>query len=155
MGEALSRNRMKDNPLVSSRTLSPRGAIAGEIARLMPPGRRGRRLRIGLLGGSFNPAHRAHRRLSLRAVRLLDLDMVWWLVSPQNPLKPSAGMAPLGVRLAEARKRAGHAAIRATTIERALGTRYAIDTAIALRRRLPRIAFVWLMGADNLAELAR
>ena len=120
----------------------------------MPPARRGRRLRIGLLGGSFNPAHRAHRRLSLRAARLLDLDMVWWLVSPQNPLKPSAGMASLGVRLAQARKCAGHAAIRATAIERALGTRYSIDTVTALRRRLPRLAFVWLMGADNLAELA-
>jgi len=111
--------------------------------------------RIGLMGGSFNPAHDGHRHISLRALRGLRLDAVWWLVSPQNPLKPTAGMAPLAARLARAGQVAGHRAIRVTAIEAALGTRYTVDTVAALRRRLPRARFVWLMGADNLAEVTR
>jgi nicotinate-nucleotide adenylyltransferase len=109
--------------------------------------------RIGLLGGSFNPAHAAHRRISLRAARLLRLDAVWWLVSPQNPLKESAGMAPLDARLAKARRIAGFGPIRVTAIESRLGTRYSLDTLRALGRRLPHARFVWIMGADNLAQL--
>ena len=116
----------------------------------MPPGRRAR---IGLLGGSFNPAHAAHRRISLRAARLLQLDAVWWLVSPQNPLKESAGMAPLEARLAQARRCAGYSPIRVTAIETMLGTRYSVDTLRILRRRLPKTRFVWIIGADNLAQL--
>jgi nicotinate-nucleotide adenylyltransferase len=78
---------------------------------------------------------------------------VWWLVSPQNPLKPRAGMAPLSVRLARARAVAGHGRIRVTAIEQALGTRYTVDTVTALARRLPHVRLVWIMGADNLVEL--
>ena len=111
--------------------------------------------RIGLLGGSFNPAHRGHRRISLDAIRALGLDEVWWLVSPGNPLKPAAGMAPLAARLASARTMARHAPIRATAIESRLGTRYTIDTVRALRRRYPDTRFVWLMGSDNLAQFDR
>ena len=111
--------------------------------------------RIGLLGGSFNPAHRGHRRISLGAIRALRLDEVWWLVSPGNPLKPAAGMAPLAARLAAARQAARHAPIRATAIEAALGTRYTIDTVRALQRRHPGDRFIWLMGADNLAQFHR
>lgn len=111
--------------------------------------------RIGLLGGSFNPAHRGHRRLSLNAMRALGLDEVWWLVSPGNPLKPEAGMAPLAARLASARKVAGHAPIRPSAIEVELGTRYTADTITKLVRRYPQHRFVWLMGADNLAQFHR
>ncbi|WP_419827526.1 nicotinate-nucleotide adenylyltransferase [Sphingomonas sp.] len=111
--------------------------------------------RIGLLGGSFNPAHAAHRRISLAVIRALALDEVWWLVSPGNPLKLAAGMAPLSARVASARAMARRAPIRATVIEAALGTRYTVDTVRALVRRYPRHRFVWIMGADNLADFAR
>jgi nicotinate-nucleotide adenylyltransferase len=107
----------------------------------------------GLLGGSFNPAHGAHRRISLAALEALGLDEVWWLVSPGNPLKPQSGMAPLAARVRSARDQARRAPIRVTAIERQLGTRYTIDTLRALKRRYPKRRFVWLMGADNLAQL--
>lgn len=106
----------------------------------------------GLLGGSFNPAHGGHRRISLFALEALALDEVWWLVSPGNPLKPAAGMAPLAMRLASARSQARHTRVRVTAIERELGTRYTVDTLRALLRRYPSRRFVWLMGADNLAQ---
>ena len=111
--------------------------------------------RIGLLGGSFNPAHGGHRRISLFVLRALDLDEVWWLVSPGNPLKPKKGMAPLSARVRSAMAQAKRAPIRVTAIERELGTRYTVDTLAALRRRYPRREFVWLMGSDNLAQFHR
>lgn len=107
----------------------------------------------GLLGGSFNPAHGAHRAVSLAAIKALGLDEVWWLVSPGNPLKPKAGMAPLAARVRSARAQARRAPISVTAIERELGTRYTIDTLRALKRRYPKRRFVWLMGSDNLAQL--
>ena len=107
---------------------------------------------IGLLGGSFNPAHAGHRRISLFAMRALGLDEVWWLVSPGNPLKPQAGMAPLTTRFRSALAASRNAPIRVTAIERELGTRYTVDTLRALKRLFPRRRFVWLMGADNLAQ---
>ena len=106
----------------------------------------------GLLGGSFNPAHGGHRRISLFTLQALALGEVWWLVSPGNPLKPKAGMAPLVARVGSARAAARRAPIRVTAIERELGTRYTIDTLRALKRRYPRRRFVWIMGADNLAQ---
>jgi len=111
--------------------------------------------RTALLGGSFNPAHRGHRRVTLAAMRALALDEAWWLVSPGNPLKPAAGMAPLAARLASARAMARNAPIRATAIETRLGTRYTADTLRKLRARYPHRRFVWLMGADNLAQFHR
>ena len=112
--------------------------------------------RIGILGGSFNPAHSGHRAISLAALGALGLDEVWWLVSPGNPLKERAGdMAPLAVRLASARAMARHAPIRPSAIELQLGTRYTIDTVRALVRRYPKKRFIWLMGADNLAQFDR
>ena len=108
--------------------------------------------RTGLLGGSFNPAHAGHRRISLEAMERLELAEIWWLVSPGNPLKAEEGMAPLPARLASARRAARRAPIRVTTIEQELGTRYTIDTLRALVRRYPRRHFLWLMGADNLAQ---
>ncbi|MEG3148987.1 nicotinate-nucleotide adenylyltransferase [Sphingomonas sp. ZT3P38] len=112
--------------------------------------------RIGILGGSFNPAHGGHRAISLAAIGALGLDEVWWLVSPGNPLKEKASdMAPLAVRLASARAMARHAPIRPSAIELQLGTRYTIDTVRALVRRYPKNRFIWLMGADNLAQFDR
>jgi nicotinate-nucleotide adenylyltransferase len=115
----------------------------------------GRPLYTGLLGGSFNPAHGAHRRISLFAREALGLDEVWWLVSPGNPLKPAGGMAPLAARVASARRQARRAPIRVTALERELGTRYTVDTLRQLKRRWPRRRFVWLMGADNLGQFSR
>ncbi len=106
----------------------------------------------GLLGGSFNPAHRGHRRITRFAIDALGLDEVWWLVSPGNPLKPTKGMAPLAARLRSAQAMARRAPIIATAIERELGTRYTVNTLAALRRRHPKREFVWLMGSDNLAQ---
>ena len=111
--------------------------------------------RIGLLGGSFNPAHAAHRHISLVAMQQLQLDAVWWLVSPQNPLKSAAGMATLGARVARAQSEARHPRIRVTALESVLGTRFAVDTVIALKRRYPQHRFIWLAGDDIVAELHR
>ena len=108
--------------------------------------------RTGLLGGSFNPAHGAHRAITLFAIEALGLDEVWWMVSPGNPLKPAQGMAPLATRVRSAMEMTQRAPIRVTAIERELGTVYTIDTLRALKRRFPRRRFVWLMGADNLAQ---
>ncbi len=111
--------------------------------------------RIGLMGGSFNPAHRGHRHVALSAIRALALDELWWIVSPGNPLKPARGMAPFAARLASARAMARRAPIHATDIEARLGTRYTADTLRAIVRRYPRDRFVWMMGADNLAQFDR
>ena len=107
----------------------------------------------GLLGGSFNPAHHSHRHISLFAIRALGLSEVWWLVSPGNPLKSHiSDMAPLAARLRSARMRARRAPIRPTAIEARLGTRYTADTLRALVRLYPNRRFIWIMGADNLAQ---
>jgi nicotinate-nucleotide adenylyltransferase len=108
------------------------------------------------LGGSFNPAHGGHLHISLLALRYLDLDEVWWLVSPQNPLKPARGMAPFAERLAGAAAIAkGHPRVKVSAIEAALRTNFTADTIAALGRRFSRTRFVWLMGGDNLAQLPR
>jgi nicotinate-nucleotide adenylyltransferase len=108
--------------------------------------------RTGLLGGSFNPAHRGHRSLSRHAIRALALEEMWWLVSPGNPLKPVSGMAPLAARVASAGREASGLRVRVTAIEQELGTRYTVDTLRALLDRYPKRRFIWLMGADNLAR---
>jgi nicotinate-nucleotide adenylyltransferase len=111
--------------------------------------------RVGLLGGSFNPAHGGHLHISRLALTRLDLDEVWWLVSPQNPLKPSNDMAPFEERLRYAVGiAAAYRRIRVTDIEARLGpTTYTADTLKALLLRFPRSRFVWLMGGDNLAQI--
>jgi len=107
-----------------------------------------------LLGGSFNPAHGGHLHVSRLAMRHLDLDEVWWLVSPQNPLKKPDGMAPFATRFASAEAAAkGERRIVVSDIEERLGTTYTADTLDQLRRRLPRLDFIWLMGGDNLAQI--
>jgi nicotinate-nucleotide adenylyltransferase len=88
-------------------------------------------------------------------MRVLGLDQVWWIVSPGNPLKPAQGMAPFAARLASARVAARRSRIRASDIEARMGTRYTVDTLAALVRRYPKNRFVWLMGADNLAQFHR
>jgi len=110
---------------------------------------------VGLLGGSFNPAHSGHVYISEQALRKLRLDQVWWLVSPQNPLKPTKGMAPIAERVASAQKVVRNPQIHITTLETKLNTRYTADTLAALKRRYPNIRFVWIMGADNLAGFHR
>ena len=111
--------------------------------------------RIGLLGGSFNPAHSGHRHVSLAAMKALDLDEVWWLVSPGNPLKSADGMAPYEARLASARRIARRSRIRASDFERQAGTRFTVDTVAALLRAHPQHRFIWLMGEDILPQFHR
>ena len=110
---------------------------------------------MGVLGGSFNPAHEGHRHIARLALRRLRLHQVWLLVSPGNPLKAAGGMAPMGDRLASAARIADGRRVVATGIEARLHTRYTFDTLQALRRRFPQVRFVWLMGADNLVQLPR
>jgi nicotinate-nucleotide adenylyltransferase len=110
-------------------------------------------MRIGLLGGSFNPAHRGHRHISLEAMRALDLDELWWLVSPGNPLKEDArDMAPFEARLASAQRLARRSRIRASDFERHEGTRFTVDTLRRLKQRYPEHQFIWLLGSDTLRD---
>jgi nicotinate-nucleotide adenylyltransferase len=112
--------------------------------------------RIGLLGGSFNPAHEGHLQLSLGAISALCLDELWWLVSPGNPLKSEASdMAPYEARLESAREMAAGTAIQVSDFERQAGTRYTADTLKALLRDYPGERFIWLMGADTVAQFHR
>jgi nicotinate-nucleotide adenylyltransferase len=123
---------------------------------LKPPGPVADGLKIGLLGGSFNPAHEGHLHVSEMALKQLGLDYVWWLVAPQNPLKPVCGMAPLPERLAYAAdKFEHHPRIIVVDLEQAIGTRYTVDTLRVLKQRFPRVHFVWLMGSDNLEGFRR
>lgn len=122
---------------------------------LRAPGPVSAGLKIGLLGGSFNPAHEGHLYISTVAMKKLGLDYVWWLVAPQNPLKPVAGMAPLEKRHSVATATANHPRILVVNAEHTLSTRYTIDTLIALKKRFPQVNFVWLMGSDNLEGFHR
>ncbi|APX13567.1 nicotinate-nucleotide adenylyltransferase [Tateyamaria omphalii] len=106
---------------------------------------------IGLLGGSFDPAHDGHAHITREAMKRFGLTRVWWLVSPGNPLK-AKGPAPLGRRMARARQVMQHPRVTVTDIEARLGTRYTAQTIAALQARYPGVRFVWLMGADNLAQ---
>ena len=108
-------------------------------------------MRIGLLGGSFNPAHRAHRRISIAAIHVLGLDEIWWLVSLGNPLKKGAtDIAPFAARFVSATRIARRAPVRVSDFEQRHGTRYTIDTVRALGRLYPKHRFIWLLGSDTL-----
>ncbi len=120
-----------------------------------PPGPVVPGLRIGLLGGSFNPAHEGHLNVSEVALKRLGLDYVWWLVTPQNPLKPTRGMAPLAERVKSARIVARHPRIVVMDIEHDFRTHYSFDTLRALQKRFPQVKFTWLMGSDNLQIFRR
>jgi len=135
----------------SRRILS--GAGFGSLAARLPPDTGD--APIGLLGGSFNPAHDAHVEVSETAIKRLGLARVWWLVTPGNPLKAGSTSAPLDARIAAARKLVGSRPITVTGFERSLSDPYTISTLMLLRRRRPQARFVWLMGADCLAEFHR
>lgn len=107
-------------------------------------------MRIGLLGGSFDPPHAGHVHITRWALRSFALDRVWWLVSPGNPLK-SRGPAPIDRRMAAARALVSHPRVVVSDLERRLGTRYTAQTLRRLQALYPGVHFVWLMGADNLA----
>ena len=136
--------------------LSPLGRAHAFLSAPPPFGDR-RKRRVGLLGGSFNPAHEGHLHISLEALKTLQLHQVWWLVSPQNPLKPAKGMAPLATRLKQAAAIAGvgRRRIVVTDLEQRLGVNRTAQTLARLKRRYPGIDFVWLMGADNLLQMRR
>lgn len=112
-------------------------------------------MRIGLLGGSFNPPHAAHLAISLTALKRLGLDQVWWLVTPANPLKDPSKLASLESRVEAARELAKHPRIAVTGFAARGGSAYTIDLLAELKRRFPGVNFVWLMGADNLAQFDR
>jgi nicotinate-nucleotide adenylyltransferase len=112
-------------------------------------------MRIGLLGGSFNPPHIAHRAISLFAIKRLKLDRVWWLVTPGNPLKDNGALHELDERAQAARQMASDPRIDVSCLESVIGTRYTVDTINYLRRRVSGLRFVWIMGADNLAQFHR
>jgi nicotinate-nucleotide adenylyltransferase len=112
-------------------------------------------MRVGLLGGSFNPPHRGHRHVALMALKRLGLDRVWCMVSPGNPLKPAAGLAHFEARFAAARRVLRHPRIDVTGFEAALTSAYTIDSLRFLKRRYPNVHFIWIMGGDNLASFHR
>jgi nicotinate-nucleotide adenylyltransferase len=126
------------------------------VTWLLPPGPVAPGLRIGLLGGSFNPAHAGHLYVAEVARKRLHLDYVWFLVAPQNPLKEPRDLAPLEHRLAGARALAGrHPRFVVSDLEQKLGSRYTFDTLKVLNARFPRVRFIWLMGSDNLEQFHR
>lgn len=123
------------------------------LRSVIPPYTAG--MRIGLLGGSFNPPHEAHRAISLFAMKRLKLDRIWWLVSPGNPLKDTRALPALDARIEAARKVARDPRIDVSCLEAVIGTRYTHDTIAYLRQRCASARFVWIMGADNLAQFHR
>lgn len=118
-----------------------------------------RRRRIGIFGGSFNPAHSGHSHIADLARRHLRLDAIWWLVSPQNPLKNETGMAAFATRLESARQQAGQCryarSMQVSALEQRIGIRHSAATLAMIRQRMPRARLVWIMGADNLAGFHR
>ncbi|MGX1306969.1 nicotinate-nucleotide adenylyltransferase [Amorphus suaedae] len=111
--------------------------------------------RIALFGGTFNPPHKGHRHVALTGLSRLGVDQVWWLVTPGNPLKSHDGLGSLDERVAITRAYADHPRMVVTAFEASYNFRYTADTIAFMRRRLPTVKFVWLMGADNLATLHR
>ncbi len=112
-------------------------------------------LRVGLLGGSFNPAHAAHLQLAKRALETLNLDVIWWLVSPQNPLKSTQDMAPLATRVESVQPFLKSPRMVVTDIENQLGTQFTADTLRLLKLHFPQTEFVWMMGADSFRNFHR
>ena len=144
-------NRKLDDDGLSPAPIGPPNLKVNAPGR---PRARGRP-RVGLLGGSFNPAHEGHRAISLEALKRLGLDQVWWLVSPQNPLKSHRGMADLKARMASATEIVGgHPRLMVTDLEQKIGTLYTIDTVKWLVRK-GKHDFVWLIGADNLLQMPK
>ena len=130
-----------------------RVSAAGRIGSLRPGFQLQRGMRVGLLGGSFNPAHEGHAHIAETALTRLRLDKVIWLVSPQNPLKPSTESASLSARMASARRIARGPHMIVSDVESRVGSRYTIDILRILKQRFPGVRFVWIMGGDNLNSL--
>jgi nicotinate-nucleotide adenylyltransferase len=133
--------------------LKPASVASPSVAPAIPLHSNG--MRIGLLGGSFNPPHVAHRAISLFAIKRLRLDRVWWLVTPGNPLKDDGALHDLDERVEAAQLVANDPRIDVSCLESVIGTRYTFDTVRYLRRRASGLRFVWIMGADNLAQFHR
>ena len=134
---------------------APRSHLADVPARYlrMPHAERG--MQVGLFGGSFNPPHAGHALVAEIALRRLDLDQLWWMVTPGNPLKDTRGLSSLAERIAAARALANHPRIEVTGVEAQMRTRYTYDTVAKLVARCPGVRFVWIMGADNLRSFHR
>ena len=111
--------------------------------------------RVGVMGGSFNPPHEGHAMVAATALKRLDLDQVWWLVTPGNPLKSNGNLAPLAERMAACRRLARDPRMHVTAFEAQLKTPYTAATLAFLQRRYPSVTFIWVMGADNLATFHR
>lgn len=108
--------------------------------------------RVGLFGGSFNPPHEGHLNLCDLAIKRLELDQIWWMVTPGNPLKENSALPSLAERIEQSRKLARHPKIKVTAFEARFRIRYTLDTLRVVTRLRPRQKFVWLMGADNLSS---
>lgn len=133
--------------------MKPATAASSSAAQAIPLHANG--MRVGLLGGSFNPPHAAHRAISQFAIKRLKLDRVWWLLSPGNPLKANDALRTLADRARAAKEVADDPRIDISCLEAVIGTRYTVDTIAHLRRRVSGVRFVWIMGADNLAQFHR
>jgi nicotinate-nucleotide adenylyltransferase len=133
--------------------LKPASGASLSVSQAIPLYTNG--MRVGLLGGSFNPPHEAHRAISLFAIKRLKLDRVWWMVSPGNPLKQNGALRDLDERAEAARRMANDPRIDVSCLESVIGTRYTVDTISYLRRRAGGLRFVWIMGSDNLAQFHR
>ena len=128
-------------------------AVSPQLRPVLPPHTPG--MRIGLFGGTFDPPHAAHVSASLMALKRLQLDRIWWLVTPGNPLKNTRGLAPIEQRIAAARALTRHPRVEVIGLEAVIRTRYTYDTIVYLRKRAPAVRFVWIMGADNLRSFYR
>jgi nicotinate-nucleotide adenylyltransferase len=153
MGTGLREENAPNDIAHAAAPLKPASTASPSVSQAIPLYTNG--MRIGLLGGSFNPPHDAHRAISLFAIKRLKLDRVWWLVTPGNPLKDQGDLHDLGQRAEAARKMANDPRIDVTCLESVIGTRYTVDTITYLRRRAAGLRFVWIMGADNLAQFHR